>query len=72
MASNAVLNRHAADALDVARLCAGLTGETEHVYDDTRYAAKSWKQERRVIFKAEVVRAESKEPRDNPPSSLPT
>ena len=66
MASNAVLNRHAADALDVARLCAGLTGETEHVYGDTRYAAKSWKQERRVIFKAEVVRAESKEPRDNP------
>jgi hypothetical protein len=66
MGSNAVLNRHAADALDVARLCAGLTGETEHVYGDTRYAAKSWKQERRVIFKAEVVRAESKEPRDNP------
>jgi hypothetical protein len=66
MASNAVLNRHAADALDVARLCAGLTEETEHVYGDTPYAAKSWKQERRVIFKAEVVRAESKEPRDNP------
>ncbi len=66
MASNAVLNRHAADALDVARLCAGLTEQTEHVYGDTRYAAKSWKQERRVIFKAEVVRAESKEPRDNP------
>ena len=66
MASNAVLNRHAADALDVVRLCAGLTEETEHVYGDTRYAARSWKQERRVIFKAEVVRAESKEPRDNP------
>ena len=66
MASNAVLDRHAADALDVARLCAGLTEETEHVYGDTSYAAKSWKHERRVIFKAEVVRAESKEPRDNP------
>ena len=66
MASNAVLDRHAADALDVARLCARLTDETEHVYGDTRYAAKSWKHERRVIFKAEVVRAESKEPRDNP------
>ena len=66
MASNAVLNRHAADALDIARLCAGLTEETEHVYGDTRYAAKSWKQKRCVIFKAEVVRAESKEPRDNP------
>lgn len=66
MASNAVLDRHAADALEVARLCAGLTEETEHVYGDTRYAAKSWKRERRVIFKAEVVRAEGKEPRDNP------
>jgi len=66
MASNAVLDRHAADALDVARLCAGLTEETEHVYGDTRYAAKSWKRERRVIFKAEVVRTEGKQPRDNP------
>ena len=66
MASNAVLDRHAADALDVARLCAGLTEETEHVYGDTRYAAKSWKRERRVIFKAEVVRSEGKQPRDNP------
>jgi len=66
MASNAVLERHAADALDVARLCAGLTEETEHVYGDARYAARSWKRQRRVIFKAEVVRAEGKEPRDNP------
>jgi len=66
MASNAVLDRHAADALDVARLCAGLSEETEHVYGDTRYAAKSWKHERRVIFKAEVVKADGKEPRDNP------
>jgi len=66
MASNAVLDRHAAEALDVARLCAGLSGETEHVYGDTSYAAKSWTQERRVIFKAEVVSADGKEPRDNP------
>jgi hypothetical protein len=66
MASNAVLDRHAADALDVARLCAGLTEETEHVYGETSYATKSWKQERRVIFKAEVVSADGKEPRDNP------
>jgi hypothetical protein len=66
MASNAVLDRHAADALEVARLCAGLTEETEHVYGDTRYAAKSWNHERRVIFKAEVVKADGKEARDNP------
>ena len=38
MASNAVLNRHAADALDVARLCAGLTDETDHVYGELTLA----------------------------------
>jgi hypothetical protein len=47
-------------------MCAELTDKTEHVYGDTRYAANSWKRERRVIFKAEVVRADGKEPRDNP------
>src|SRR5208337_4723469 len=50
----------------VARLCAGLTGETEHVYGETSYAARSWEHERRVVIKAEVVRAEDKEPRANP------
>jgi hypothetical protein len=55
MASNAVLDRHVSGALDVVRLCAGLTDKTEHVYGDTHYAAKSWKHQRRVIFKAEVA-----------------
>jgi len=62
MASNAVLNRKAEEDMQVARLLAGLTDQTEHVYGETRYAAGSWKQERRVIVKAEVVRAEDKEP----------
>jgi hypothetical protein len=66
MASNAVLNRKAEEAMEVARLLAGLTDQTEHVYDEVRYAAGSWKQERRVIVKAEVVRADHKEPKDNP------
>lgn len=66
MASNAVLNRKAEEAMEVARLLAGLTGQTEHVYDEVHYAAGSWKQERRVIIKAEVVRADHKEPKDNP------
>ena len=65
MASNAVLERHVEAAMEVARLCSGLTGQTEHVYGETSYAAKSWEQERRMIFKAEVVRAEDKYPRDN-------
>jgi Transposase DDE domain group 1 len=66
MASNAVLNRKAEEAMQVARLLAGLTDQTEHVYDEVRYAAGSWKQDRRVIIKAEVVRADHKEPKDNP------
>jgi hypothetical protein len=52
--------------MQVARLLAGLTDRTEHVYGEARYAAGSWKQERRVILKAEVVRAEDKAPKDNP------
>ena len=66
MASNAVLNRKAEEAIETARLMSGLTGETEHVYDETRYAAGSWKRERRVIIKAEVVQQGDKAPRDNP------
>jgi hypothetical protein len=66
MASNAVLNRKAEEAMQYAHVLAGLTDQTEHVYGEARYAAGSWKQERRVIIKAEVVRAEDKAPKDNP------
>jgi hypothetical protein len=66
MASNAVLNRKAEEAMQYARVLAGLTDRTEHVYSEARYAAGSWKRERRVIIKAEVVRAEEKAPKDNP------
>ncbi len=66
MASNAVLKRKAEEAMQVARLLAGLTDQTEHVYGEANYAAGTWKRERRVIIKAEVVRAEDKAPKDNP------
>jgi len=36
------------------------------VYTETRYAAKTWPCERRVVIKAEVVRLAGREPRDNP------
>ena len=42
MASNAVF-RKAEEAMEVARLLAGLTDRTEHVYDEVGYAAGSWK-----------------------------
>ena len=66
MASNAVLNRKAEEAMQFARVLAGLTDQTEHVYGQAHYAAGSWKQERRIIIKAEVVRTEGKAPKDNP------
>ena len=49
-----------------ARARSARSGQTEHVYDETRYAARSWKQQRRVVIKAEVARLADREPRDNP------
>ncbi len=66
MGSNAVLKRRAEEAVEVARMMSELTDETEHVYDETRYAAHSWKCERCVIIKAEVVQQGDKAPKDNP------
>ena len=56
MAKNAVLQRHAESAMQVARAQSEVRGETAHVYTDTRYAAGTWDHERRVVIKAEVVR----------------
>jgi len=66
MAKNAVLERKAEEAMQYARAVSGITGQTEHVYDEVNYAAASWKRERRVILKAEVVYGEGQEPKDNP------
>ena len=52
--------------MQYARILVGVTGQTEHVYGEADYAAGSWKRERRMIIKAEVVQAEGKEPKDNP------
>jgi len=65
MASNAVLNRMAEPAMVIARRLSEKSGETEHRYGECRYAAKTWKQKRRVIYKAEVVRHGEREPKDN-------
>jgi hypothetical protein len=66
MAKNAILSRRAEPKMEEARPRSEGSGKTEHVYGETRYAAASWSAERRMIFKAEVVRAEGKEPKDNP------
>ena len=66
MAKNAVLERHAESAMQTARTQSEVSGETAHVYTDTRYAARTWGHERRVVIKAEVVHLGERAPRDNP------
>jgi len=67
MASNAVLKRKAECAMKQARRASEISGQTEHVYGACRYATKkTWPWKRRVLYKAEVVRAAHKEAKDNP------
>ena len=66
MAKNAVLKRKAKRAMRHARKLSRHSGQTEHVYSEAYYAARSWPRQRRVIIKAEVVCAEGKVPKDNP------
>lgn len=67
LASNAVLKRKVKSAMRRARRVSGISGQTEHVYGECRYATrKTWPWKRRVIYKAEVVCAANKEPKDNP------
>jgi Transposase DDE domain group 1 len=66
-ASNAVLESKAESAMKRARRQSKASGKTEHVYGGCRYRTrKTWPWKRRVIYKAEVVRAEGKKPKDNP------
>ena len=66
MAKNAVLKRVAETGMRRARHLSRRSGKTEHIYGEVRYKAGKWPHLRRVIIKAEVVRAADKEPRDNP------
>jgi hypothetical protein len=65
MARNSVLARLAEPLMKKARRKSKRSGKTEHFYGVCRYAAKSWNRRRRVIIKAEVVRLEGREPKDN-------
>lgn len=66
MARNPVLARRAEPLLQQMRQKTESSGESEATFDETRYAAKSWRSlHRRVIIKAEVVRLGTCEPRDN-------
>ena len=66
MGSNARLAKRARRLMGKARVLSKLTGQTEHLYGETRYAARKWKRKRRVIIKAEVVRHPGRAPKNNP------
>ena len=65
-AKNSVLKHFSRRLMGRARRLSRCSGRTEHVYGECRYAARKWSRRRRVIIKAEVVRHEDREPKDNP------
>jgi hypothetical protein len=66
MAKNPVLLTAAAPSLAEARTTAEAMTASARVFADTTYQAKSWRQPRRVIIKAEVVVHPGRDLRDNP------
>src|SRR5437899_4393375 len=66
MPSNARLEKRARRLMGQARVLSRASGRTEHLYGETRYAARTWKRKRRVIIKAEVVRHPGRTPKNNP------
>ena len=75
MQKNPVLKRRAESLMRRARRRAATTGQTEHFYGETSYAAGSWPHRRRVVIKAEVTCHPGREPKDNPRfvvTNLPT
>jgi hypothetical protein len=72
LAAHAVWKRKAEAAMKRSRHASKISDQTEHVYGECRYATKkTWPWKRRIIYKAEVVRAEGKEPKDNPRFVVP-
>jgi hypothetical protein len=63
---NARLDKRARRLMGKARMQSKASGETAHLYGETRYAARTWKRKRRVIIKAEVVRHPGRPPKNNP------
>jgi len=66
MASNRRWEKRARRLMGRARVLSRQTGQTAHLYGETRYAAQTWTRKRRVIFKAEVVRHPGRAPKNNP------
>lgn len=65
MGGNSALQEFALPGLEKARLLSEASGESERVYADAQYQAKSWPHSRRAVIKTEVTRYPGREPRDN-------
>src|SRR5918995_2159305 len=57
MASNARLDKRARPLMGQARVRVRATGQTAHLYGDTRYAARKWRRKRRVKLAVRVERS---------------
>jgi hypothetical protein len=64
--ANAVLDRVAEPFLALQRRRAERSGKPARCYSHTFYRAQSWQDQRRVVFKAEVLPFEGRETKDNP------
>ncbi|MGB0890515.1 MAG: IS1380 family transposase [Solirubrobacterales bacterium] len=65
MPGNKALNRLAEPDMLLASACTELSGKTETFYSDAKYKARSWKKERRVVIKSEVVTHPDRKPKNN-------
>jgi hypothetical protein len=66
MASNARLLKRIRRLMGRARMRSKASGQTEHLFGETRYAARKWRRKRRIVMKAEVVRHPGRDPKNNP------
>jgi hypothetical protein len=66
MASNVRLVKRSRRLMGRARRLSQASGQTEHLFGETRYAARKWTRKRRVIIKAEVVRHPERASKNNP------
>jgi Transposase DDE domain group 1 len=64
--SNRALHRQAEAKMQEVRKLSAASGQSERLYGEFQYqTTKTWKEPRRVVYKAEVVRDAERAPRDN-------
>ena len=66
IAKNKALERRTRRLMAQVRKRSRKSGCSEQAFGECTYGAGTWSRKRRVVIKAEVVRLEDREPRDNP------